>query len=61
MIEKIPHWVTKSEWKLSRSPLQTPFQIAYKTPLSVFHWLVEHPECLVPLADHVQVSNYLGT
>jgi hypothetical protein len=60
MIETIPHWVAESEWKLSRSPLQTAFQIAYKTPLLAFSWLMEHPELLIPIADHFQVSDYLG-
>ncbi|KAJ8582330.1 S-adenosyl-L-methionine-dependent methyltransferase [Rhizopogon salebrosus TDB-379] len=60
-IEKIPHWVTKSEWKLSRSSLQTPFQIAFKTPLSLFPWLVEHPECFIPVSDHIQVCGDMST
>lgn len=59
MVETIPHWVAESEWKLSRSPLQAAFQIAYKTPLLAFSWLMEHPELLIPIADHFQVSSYL--
>lgn len=60
MIETIPYWVAESEWKLSRSPLQAAFQIAYKTPLLSFSWLMENPEFLIPIADHFQVNNYRG-
>jgi hypothetical protein len=56
MIETIPHWVMESDWKLSRSPVQTAFQIAFNTPLLAFSWIVENPDVLVPIADHLQVS-----
>lgn len=56
VIETIPHWVAESDWKLSRSPEQTAFQIAFKTPLVAFSWIMENPDVLVPIADHLQVS-----
>jgi hypothetical protein len=56
VIETIPHWVAESDWKLSRSPEQTAFQIAFNTPLLAFSWIVENPDVLVPIADHLQVS-----
>ncbi|KAG2067339.1 S-adenosyl-L-methionine-dependent methyltransferase [Suillus decipiens] len=61
IIETIPHWVAESDWKLSRSPEQTAFQIALNTPLSAFSWVVENPEVLVPLADHFQVFGGVST
>ena len=60
MIETIPHWVAESDWKFSRSPAQAAFQIAFNTPLLSFDWLMEHPDILIPIADHLQVSNYVG-
>ncbi|KAG1747831.1 O-methyltransferase-domain-containing protein [Suillus paluster] len=54
MIETIPYWVAESEWKLSRSPEQTAFQIAFKTPLLAFSWIMENPEVLIPIANHLK-------
>ncbi|OJA12863.1 hypothetical protein AZE42_02418 [Rhizopogon vesiculosus] len=59
LVETVSHWVTESEWKISRSPLQTAFQIAYKTPLSAFSWLVERPELHLHAAGHFQMSSSL--
>lgn len=61
MIETIPHWVAESDWKLSRSPEQTAFQIAFNTPLLAFSWIVENPDVLVPIADHLQVYGDMST
>ncbi|KAG2364327.1 O-methyltransferase-domain-containing protein [Suillus spraguei] len=61
IIETIPHWVAESDWKLSRSPEQTAFQLALNTPLSIFSWVVENPDVLVPLADHLQVFGDMST
>ncbi|KAG2067329.1 hypothetical protein BDR04DRAFT_1105204 [Suillus decipiens] len=61
MVETIPHWVAESDWKLSRSPEQTAFQIAFNTPLLAFSWVVENPDVLVPLADHLQVFGDMST
>jgi hypothetical protein len=36
--------------------VQTAFQIAFNTPLLAFSWIVENPDVLVPIADHLQVS-----
>ncbi|KAG1772458.1 hypothetical protein EV702DRAFT_1270649 [Suillus placidus] len=56
LVGLMPNWVTESGWKLSRSPMQTGFQIAYKTPLHQFAWFMQNPQTLVPMADHLQVS-----
>ncbi|KAG2057461.1 S-adenosyl-L-methionine-dependent methyltransferase [Suillus hirtellus] len=61
MIEAIPHWVAESDWKLSRSPEQTAFQIAFKTPLVAFSWIMENPDVLVPIAEHLQVFGDIST
>ncbi|KAG2141936.1 O-methyltransferase-domain-containing protein [Suillus clintonianus] len=61
MVESIPSWVMESDWKLSRSPAQTPFQIAFKTPLHRFAWVMEHPHALIPIADHLQVHGDMST
>ncbi|KAG2067309.1 S-adenosyl-L-methionine-dependent methyltransferase [Suillus decipiens] len=61
IVETIPHWVTESDWKLSHSPEQTAFQIALKTPLLAFSWVVENPDILVPIADHLQVFGDMST
>ncbi|KAG1816204.1 O-methyltransferase-domain-containing protein [Suillus variegatus] len=61
VIETIPHWVAESDWKLSRSPEQTAFQIAFKTPLVAFSWIMENPDVLVPIADHLQVFGDMST
>ncbi|OAX35099.1 S-adenosyl-L-methionine-dependent methyltransferase [Rhizopogon vinicolor AM-OR11-026] len=61
LVETVSHWVTESEWKLSRSPLQTAFQIAYKTPLSAFSWLIERPKLFIHVAGHFQVFGDTST
>ncbi|KAG2345929.1 S-adenosyl-L-methionine-dependent methyltransferase [Suillus weaverae] len=57
----MPSWVTESDWKLSRSPAQTGFQIAFKTPLQRFSWVMQNPQALIPLADHLQVLGDMST
>jgi hypothetical protein len=52
----MPRWVTESDWKFSRSPAQTAFQIAFNTPLPLFSWLEQNPQVLIPRADNIQVS-----
>ncbi|KAG2364350.1 hypothetical protein BDR07DRAFT_1375152 [Suillus spraguei] len=42
-------------------PDQTAFQIALKTPLLAFSWIVENPDILVPVADHFQVFGDMST
>ncbi|KAG1747840.1 O-methyltransferase-domain-containing protein [Suillus paluster] len=61
MIETIPHWVAESDWKFSHSPEQTAFQIAFKTPLMAFSWIVKNPEVLIPIANHLQVAGDMST
>jgi hypothetical protein len=60
IVGAMPRWVTESDWKLSRSPAQTAFQIAFKTPLQLFSWLAQNPQALIPLAGHLQVSISVG-
>ncbi|KAG1747832.1 O-methyltransferase-domain-containing protein [Suillus paluster] len=61
MIEGIPYWVAESDWKFSHSPEQTAFQIGFKTSLGAFSWILEHPDVLVPAADHLQVFGDMST
>ncbi|KAG1835391.1 O-methyltransferase-domain-containing protein [Suillus subalutaceus] len=61
VVAAMPRWVTESDWKLSRSPAQTAFQIAFKTPLQRFSWVMQNPQALIPLADHLQVLGDMST
>ncbi|KAG1874380.1 O-methyltransferase-domain-containing protein [Suillus subluteus] len=61
VVGTMPRWVTESDWKLSRSPAQTAFQIAFKTPLQRFSWVIQNPQGLIPLADHIQVLSDMST
>lgn len=61
IVGAMPSWVTESDWKLSRSPAQTAFQIASKTPLQQFSWIMQNPQVLVPMADHLQVLGDMST
>ncbi|KAG1863567.1 O-methyltransferase-domain-containing protein [Suillus subalutaceus] len=61
LVGTMPCWVTESDWKLSRSPAQTAFQIAFKTPLQRFSWVIQNPQGLIPLADHIQVLGDMST
>ncbi|KAG1786515.1 O-methyltransferase-domain-containing protein, partial [Suillus plorans] len=56
IVGAMPRWVTESDWKLSRSPAQTAFQVAFKTPLQRFSWVMQNPQALIPLADHLHMS-----
>ncbi|KAG2072458.1 S-adenosyl-L-methionine-dependent methyltransferase [Suillus decipiens] len=55
VIGAMPSWIMESDWKFSRSPVQTCFQIALKTPLQRFSWAKQDPQTLVQVADHIQV------
>ncbi|KAG1874373.1 S-adenosyl-L-methionine-dependent methyltransferase [Suillus subluteus] len=55
MVEAVPHWATESDWKLSRSPTQTAFQIAFKTPLHRFSWTMQNQGTVISVSDHIQV------
>lgn len=57
----MPCWVTESDWKLSRSPVQTAFQIAFKTPLQLFSWSMQNPQAFIQQADHIQVHSDMST
>ncbi|KAG1816221.1 O-methyltransferase-domain-containing protein [Suillus variegatus] len=61
IVGAMPRWVTESDWKLSRSPVQTAFQVAFKTPLQRFSWVMQNPRALIPLADHLQVLGDMST
>ncbi|KAG2136353.1 O-methyltransferase-domain-containing protein [Suillus bovinus] len=61
IVRVMPAWVTESDWKLSRSPAQTSFQIAFNTPLQQFSWIQQNPQALIPLADHLQVLGDMST
>ncbi|KAG1771420.1 O-methyltransferase-domain-containing protein [Suillus occidentalis] len=61
IVGAMPRWVTESDWKLSRSPAQTAFQIAFNTPLPLFSWLEQNPQLLIPLAGHFQVIGDVST
>ncbi|KAG2141937.1 O-methyltransferase-domain-containing protein [Suillus clintonianus] len=61
LVSVMPRWVTESDWKLSRSPAQTAFQIAYKTPLKLFSWVMENPQALVRISDHLQLFGDMST
>ncbi|KAG1741097.1 O-methyltransferase-domain-containing protein [Suillus lakei] len=57
VIQTVPHWVTESDWKLSHSPAQAAFQIAFKTPLHQFSWVMQNRETVISLSELIQVSN----
>lgn len=61
IVGAMPRWATESDWKLSRSPAQTAFQIAFNTPLPLFSWLEQNPQALIPLAGHLQVIGDVST
>ncbi|KAG1741145.1 O-methyltransferase-domain-containing protein [Suillus lakei] len=61
VIQTVPHWVTESDWKLSRSPAQTAFQIAFKTPLHQFSWIMQKRGTFTSLSDHVQFFSNMST
>ncbi|KAG1863570.1 S-adenosyl-L-methionine-dependent methyltransferase [Suillus subalutaceus] len=61
MVEAVPHWATESDWKLSRSPTQTAFQIAFKTPLHRFSWIMQNQGTVISVSDHIQVIGDMST
>ncbi|KAI0260753.1 S-adenosyl-L-methionine-dependent methyltransferase [Gloeopeniophorella convolvens] len=46
--------ITHPEWKYSRQPNHTAFQLAKRTPLTLFAWMKQHPEYLTQWASSVQ-------
>ncbi|OBZ74915.1 O-demethylpuromycin-O-methyltransferase [Grifola frondosa] len=48
------NWVTHPKWKYSQSPVETAFQLTFKTDLPFFDWLNERPEIMGRYAEAVQ-------